>query len=77
LVQWIASERVGHSVIPVAFWLLSIGGGLLLLVYALNKDIVFIAGQAFGVCVYLRTSCCATAKRPLPRLDLRRAEYAV
>jgi lipid-A-disaccharide synthase-like uncharacterized protein len=55
LVQWIASERVGHSVIPVAFWLFSIGGGLLLLVYALNrKDIVFIAGQAFGVFVYLR-----------------------
>lgn len=55
LVQWIASERAGHSVIPLAFWLFSIGGGLLLLVYALyRKDIVFIAGQAFGVFVYLR-----------------------
>ena len=55
LVQWIASERAGHSVIPLAFWLLSIGGGLLLLVYALyRKDPVFIAGQAFGVFVYLR-----------------------
>jgi lipid-A-disaccharide synthase-like uncharacterized protein len=55
LVQWIASERAGRSVIPLAFWLFSIGGGLLLLVYALyRKDIVFIAGQAFGVFVYLR-----------------------
>ena len=55
LVQWIASERAGRSVIPVAFWLFSIGGGFLLLVYALyRKDIVFIAGQAFGVFVYLR-----------------------
>ena len=55
LVQWIASERAGHSVIPMAFWLFSIGGGILLLVYALyRKDIVFIAGQAFGVFVYLR-----------------------
>jgi len=55
LIQWIASERAGRSVIPVAFWLFSIGGGLLLLVYALyRKDIVFIAGQAFGVFVYLR-----------------------
>lgn len=55
LVQWIASERAGHSVIPMAFWLFSIGGGLLLLVYALyRKDAVFIAGQAFGVFVYLR-----------------------
>jgi lipid-A-disaccharide synthase-like uncharacterized protein len=55
LVQWIASERAGHSVIPMAFWIFSIFGGLLLLVYALyRKDAVFIAGQAFGVFVYLR-----------------------
>jgi lipid-A-disaccharide synthase-like uncharacterized protein len=55
LVQWIASERAGRSVIPLAFWLFSIGGGLLLLIYALyRKDPVFIAGQAFGVFVYLR-----------------------
>jgi len=55
LVQWIASERAGRSVIPLAFWMFSIGGGLLLLVYALyRKDPVFIAGQAFSVFVYLR-----------------------
>jgi lipid-A-disaccharide synthase-like uncharacterized protein len=55
LVQWIASERAGHSVIPLAFWIFSIFGGLLLLIYALyRKDAVFIAGQAFGVFVYLR-----------------------
>jgi lipid-A-disaccharide synthase-like uncharacterized protein len=55
LVQWIASERAGRSVIPLAFWLFSIGGGLLLLIYALyRKDIVFIAGQLFGVFVYAR-----------------------
>jgi len=54
-VQWIVSERAGRSVIPVAFWWCSIGGGLLLLVYALyRRDPVFIAGQAFGVFVYLR-----------------------
>lgn len=55
VVQWIASERAGRSVVPMAFWLFSIGGGVLLLVYALyRKDPVFIAGQAFGVFVYLR-----------------------
>jgi lipid-A-disaccharide synthase-like uncharacterized protein len=55
LVQWIASERAGHSVIPLAFWVFSIGGGILLLVYALyRQDPVFIAGQAFGVIVYVR-----------------------
>ncbi len=55
VVQWIASERAGRSVIPLAFWWFSVGGGLLLLVYALyRKDPVFILGQAFGVFVYLR-----------------------
>ena len=54
-VQWIASERAGKSVVPLAFWLFSIGGGALLLVYALyRRDPVFIAGQAFGVLVYAR-----------------------
>jgi lipid-A-disaccharide synthase-like uncharacterized protein len=55
LVQWIASERAGRSVIPLAFWTFSIAGGILLLAYALyRKDPVFIAGQGFGVFVYLR-----------------------
>jgi lipid-A-disaccharide synthase-like uncharacterized protein len=54
-VQWLASERVGRSVIPIAFWYFSIVGGLLLLLYALvRRDPVFIAGQAFGVFVYAR-----------------------
>ena len=55
VVQWIASERAGHSVIPVAFWIFSICGGALLLTYALyRKDVVFIAGQAFSFFVYAR-----------------------
>jgi lipid-A-disaccharide synthase-like uncharacterized protein len=55
LVQWIASERAGRSIIPSAFWIFSIGGGILLLVYALYRgDAVFIVGQAFGVFVYTR-----------------------
>ncbi len=53
--QWIASERARKSVVPVAFWFFSIGGGVLLLVYALyRRDPVFIAGQAFGLVVYIR-----------------------
>ena len=55
LVQWMASERAGRSVIPLAFWIFSIGGGLLLLVYALyRRDPGFIAGQALGLFVDLR-----------------------
>ena len=45
----------GGSVVPTAFWVFSIGGGIMLLAYALyRKDPVFIIGQAFGVFVYLR-----------------------
>ena len=55
VVQWIASERAGRSVVPTAFWVFSIGGGVMLLGYAIyRKDPVFIIGQAFGVFVYVR-----------------------
>ena len=54
-VQWIASERQNRMVIPLAFWFFSIGGGILLLIYAIHRrDPVFIAGQAFGIFVYAR-----------------------
>jgi lipid-A-disaccharide synthase-like uncharacterized protein len=55
LVQWIASERQGRSVVPRAFWYLSISGGLILLSYSLwRRDPVFILGQSVGLFVYLR-----------------------
>lgn|GEM_PF-131352 len=55
VVQWIASERARRSVIPVAFWFFSIGGGALLLTYAIyRRDAVFIAGQAFSLLIYFR-----------------------
>ena len=53
--QWLVSERQKKSVMPLAFWFLSIGGGLTLLTYAIyRKDPVFIVGQSFGLFVYLR-----------------------
>ena len=55
LVQWIASEKKGKSTIPLSFWWLSIGGGLLLLIYALwREDPVITLGQSVGLFVYLR-----------------------
>ncbi|MTH79577.1 lipid-A-disaccharide synthase N-terminal domain-containing protein [Paracoccus aestuariivivens] len=55
LVQWITSERQGRSVIPLAFWWLSLAGGVTLLAYAVaRRDPVFIIGQASGLVVYLR-----------------------
>ncbi|MEM8663263.1 MAG: lipid-A-disaccharide synthase N-terminal domain-containing protein [Pseudomonadota bacterium] len=55
LIQWIASERAGRSVVPIAFWFFSIAGGSILFVYALyRQDPVFIAGQGAGLAIYLR-----------------------
>jgi len=55
IVQWLVSEKKGKSVIPIAFWYLSISGGLLLLTYAIwRKDPVFILGQSMGVFIYTR-----------------------
>jgi lipid-A-disaccharide synthase-like uncharacterized protein len=55
LVQWLRSERAGRSVVPIAFWYLSIGGGVLLLTYAMHQqDPVFVLGHLTGLAVYLR-----------------------
>jgi lipid-A-disaccharide synthase-like uncharacterized protein len=55
VVQWLYSEKNKRSMIPLAFWYFSIGGGLVLLLYALHRqDPVFIAGQAGGLVIYLR-----------------------
>ncbi|MBP0575836.1 lipid-A-disaccharide synthase N-terminal domain-containing protein, partial [Mycobacterium tuberculosis] len=55
VVQWLASERAKRSVVPVAFWFFSIGGGVVLLIYSLQRmDPVFIAGQGLGLIIYIR-----------------------
>ncbi len=55
LVQWIASERAKKSVMPVAFWWLSLAGAMMLLVYGvMRRDVVIIAAQLFGLIVYAR-----------------------
>jgi len=55
IIQWLSSESVGKSVIPVAFWYFSISGGLVLLTYAIwRQDPVIIAGQSVGVFIYAR-----------------------
>jgi lipid-A-disaccharide synthase-like uncharacterized protein len=55
LLQWVYSEYKKESVMPLAFWYMSIAGGAMLLCYALYKhDPVFIAGQSCGVFIYAR-----------------------
>ena len=55
LVQWLASEKAKRSVVPLAFWWLSLLGGVILFTYAIMRnDPVIIVGQGFGLLVYTR-----------------------
>ena len=50
LVQWVVSEKKRDSVVPVAFWWLSLFGGMTLLSYAISRrDPVIIVGQGMGL----------------------------
>ena len=64
IVQWVASERKGESIIPVYFWYLSLIGSLILLAYAFfRRDPVFILGQSTGFFVYARNLMLIYRKR--------------
>ena len=55
VVQWIASERARRSVIPDAFWWLSIIGSMIMLSYAIyRRDPVFILAFTPNVFIYSR-----------------------
>jgi lipid-A-disaccharide synthase-like uncharacterized protein len=58
----------GRSIIPIAFWYCSLGGGIVLLAYAIyKKDPVFIIGQASGLVVYGRNLYLIFRERSLLR----------
>jgi lipid-A-disaccharide synthase-like uncharacterized protein len=55
IVQWFKSEMEGRSVIPLAFWYCSIGGGIVSLAYAIEiSSWPFIISQGTGLIVYVR-----------------------
>ena len=67
VVQWVASERAKRSIVPVAFWFFSLGGGVLLFIYAIHRqDPVFIAGQGLGL-VNLHPQSLADCRRAAGR----------
>jgi len=64
IIQWIASERKAESQMPLAFWYMSLAGGLIVFAYAIyRRDPVFIAGQGIGAFVYLRNLMLIHGKR--------------
>ena len=53
--QWIYSERNKESSLPFGFWLMSLIGSLMILVYAvLRKDPVLLIGHLMGSVIYFR-----------------------
>ncbi|KTD39336.1 lipid-A-disaccharide synthase [Legionella nautarum] len=77
IVQWLVSEREKKSIIPVAFWYLSLFGGLTLLLYSIYKrDPVFILGQSTGVLIYARNLYLIHRERSSRLAKLRRHSLA-
>ena len=55
IVQWLASEKSRRSVVPVAFWWMSLAGSSMLVVYFIwRRDIVGVLGQCTGWAIYVR-----------------------
>jgi lipid-A-disaccharide synthase-like uncharacterized protein len=53
--QWAYSEKKKESSLPLGFWLLSLTGSTLILIYAVFRmDPVLLAGHIFGLVVYIR-----------------------
>lgn len=53
--QWWYSRKIGESILPINFWLISLTGSLMIILYALiRQDFVLILGQATGFVVYIR-----------------------
>ncbi len=65
LVQWYASEKVKSSVVPPAFWWLSLLGASMLLIYFVwRKEPVGFFGQATGWFIYVRNLWFIYGKKP-------------
>ena len=55
IIQWIISEKNKFSQLPNTFWILSIVGSILILIYSIfRKDPILFIGHAFGVIIYCR-----------------------
>ena len=53
--QWIFSEIIKTSKLPTGFWIISLLGAILILIYAIfRRDPVLCIGQIFGLVVYIR-----------------------
>lgn len=55
LLQWFVSEKEKRSVVPEAFWWMSLIGGIMLFAYFVwRQDVVGVLGQSSGLVIYAR-----------------------
>lgn len=55
LIQWLKSEQVGHSVVPLAFWYCSLVGGIISFVYTIHMQAwPLVMGQTLPLPIYVR-----------------------
>lgn len=53
--QWVYSSKKQESLLPDGFWIISLLGSFIIIIYAIiRKDPVLILGQAFGFVAYSR-----------------------
>ena len=53
--QWYYSYRMGESVLPIGFWIISLVGSMIIIIYGIIRlDPVLILGQSFGYVAYVR-----------------------
>jgi len=66
LIQWLASERAGRIVVPVAFWWMSLAGSACAASYAfVRHDPFFMAGPAVNFFLFARNLQLRRTRRPL------------
>jgi lipid-A-disaccharide synthase-like uncharacterized protein len=64
IVQWVVSERRGESVMPTAFWWISLVGDAFLLAFAIHqRDPVYIVAFFLNPVVYVRNLMLIARKR--------------
>lgn len=72
IVQWVASERKRESIVPEAFWWMSLIGGVALFAYfGWRQDIVGVLGQSSGLVIYARNLRLIYKRRRRDALEAR------
>lgn len=78
VVQWWCSHRIGESVLPPAFWMISLGGSAMIIIYAvLRHDPVLIIGQSTGFVVYIRNLMIGLKNHPAQETEAVEADRSV